>query len=483
MKKVIMSFVLMFALTSFLLSQTPQYYNANSGGIGNTIPFGSAAASGYKSQYLMLPNEYGLPTPAPAGNITKFYIYMATAGTGTYTQFTIKMGQSSITVFPTGVSYTGQLDTVYYRASGTFTSSGASTWMMITLDRPYTYNPAQSLIIEISHCGISGSGMNVWQTAGTTGIYRRNNITGTTACVFTYSGQDSRILQCGVDIAPPGIMYYNYNNGTSYNSFPLNVSAGKMVQTLVAPGEFNQPSQAIVGNITKYYLRISTGYPLGPATYTTFKILFSQTALTVLPTGSFYSGPWDTVYKRDTVTLTASADTWLEFTLDHTFAYSPTQSLVAQIEQCGATGTFTGYSIQQTSTTGQGRRSYSSGTCPYVYGGLTTSVINCGIIIIPITKVEPPISSQIPKEYKLEQNYPNPFNPVTKISFDIPKSGFVTLKIYDVLGKEVAKLVNETKNAGSFIVDFDGSAFSSGTYFYRLESNGFVSTKKMLLIK
>ncbi|MBI5402707.1 MAG: T9SS type A sorting domain-containing protein [Ignavibacteriae bacterium] len=94
-----------------------------------------------------------------------------------------------------------------------------------------------------------------------------------------------------------------------------------------------------------------------------------------------------------------------------------------------------------------------------------------------------PVSSIIPNEYSLKQNYPNPFNPVTKISFDLPKSGLVTLKIYDVVGREVKTLVNEVKNAGSYAVQFDGAAFSSGTYFYRLESNNFVSTKKMVLIK
>jgi hypothetical protein len=94
-----------------------------------------------------------------------------------------------------------------------------------------------------------------------------------------------------------------------------------------------------------------------------------------------------------------------------------------------------------------------------------------------------PVTSQIPNTYSLSQNYPNPFNPVTKINYELPKSGLVTLKIYDVLGKEIASLVNEVKNAGRYTVDFNGSSFSSGTYFYRLESNGFVSTKKMLLVK
>jgi len=94
-----------------------------------------------------------------------------------------------------------------------------------------------------------------------------------------------------------------------------------------------------------------------------------------------------------------------------------------------------------------------------------------------------PISNEIPSSFSLNQNYPNPFNPVTKISFDIPKSGLVTLKVYDVVGKEVATLVNDVKNPGNYIVNFNASALSSGVYFYKLESNGFSAVKKMMLIK
>ena len=94
-----------------------------------------------------------------------------------------------------------------------------------------------------------------------------------------------------------------------------------------------------------------------------------------------------------------------------------------------------------------------------------------------------PIGLEIPKVYSLSQNYPNPFNPTTKINFALPKQGFVTLKIYDVLGREVRTLVNEVKSAGNFTVDFNASEFSSGVYFYKLESNGFSDIKRMMLIK
>lgn len=84
---------------------------------------------------------------------------------------------------------------------------------------------------------------------------------------------------------------------------------------------------------------------------------------------------------------------------------------------------------------------------------------------------------------KLSANYPNPFNPVTKINYEIKREGFVSLKIYNVVGQLVKELVGEFRNAGSYIVEFNGSALASGTYYYRIESGDFVETKKMILIK
>jgi photosystem II stability/assembly factor-like uncharacterized protein len=89
----------------------------------------------------------------------------------------------------------------------------------------------------------------------------------------------------------------------------------------------------------------------------------------------------------------------------------------------------------------------------------------------------------IPKQFSLSQNYPNPFNPLTKINYAIPNTTKVTLKIYDVLGKLVKTLVNETKDAGVYNVTFDGSTLASGIYFYKIEAGDFVESKKMVLVK
>ncbi len=85
--------------------------------------------------------------------------------------------------------------------------------------------------------------------------------------------------------------------------------------------------------------------------------------------------------------------------------------------------------------------------------------------------------------YDMFQNYPNPFNPATTINYQLPKTGFVTIKIYDILGKEVATLVNEQKTQGRYSVNFDASRLASGVYIYQLRANDYVSSKKMLLLK
>jgi hypothetical protein len=89
----------------------------------------------------------------------------------------------------------------------------------------------------------------------------------------------------------------------------------------------------------------------------------------------------------------------------------------------------------------------------------------------------------IVKSYSLDQNYPNPFNPATTISYSIPEESLVSLKIYDVMGSEVAELVNGRQLAGIYNVNFDASSLASGTYFYKLTAGDFVSVKKMVLLK
>lgn len=86
-------------------------------------------------------------------------------------------------------------------------------------------------------------------------------------------------------------------------------------------------------------------------------------------------------------------------------------------------------------------------------------------------------------DYYLFQNYPNPFNSITKISWQSPVASHQTLKIYDVLGNEVATLVNEFRNAGRYEIGFDASELTSGIYYYRIQAGDFTDTMKMILMK
>ncbi len=129
----------------------------------------------------------------------------------------------------------------------------------------------------------------------------------------------------------------------------------------------------------------------------------------------------------------------------------------------------------------------------YIYGGIRALLPNTTptfpsdyilkVYITPTKSNIKHIGNTVPSQYKLSQNYPNPFNPKTIINYQIPSTDFITIKIFDELGNEIITLVNEKENAGIYEVDFDGSKLPSGVYFYKMEGNAFVETKKMLLIK
>lgn len=105
---------------------------------------------------------------------------------------------------------------------------------------------------------------------------------------------------------------------------------------------------------------------------------------------------------------------------------------------------------------------------------------NKTIVVKTVTSIE---GNTTPENFELSQNYPNPFNPITRINYEIANASKVTLTVYNVLGNKVTTLINQKQDAGKHFVDFDGSNYSSGTYFYKIETGDFSSIKKMLLIK
>lgn len=118
------------------------------------------------------------------------------------------------------------------------------------------------------------------------------------------------------------------------------------------------------------------------------------------------------------------------------------------------------------------------------YTGQVSVNTNGGNFTIPIDYlVNVEKLNSVPTEYSLSQNYPNPFNPTTSIEFSVPEAENVRIKIYDMLGKEVTKLLDEKKSPGKYRVTFDASSLASGTYIYRIETPSFVESKKMILLK
>ena len=187
---------------------TPDYYNYDTeGNGGNSFPWNRAV--GKEVQVLILAGELNQPTSAPAGTITALAFRLragAPISGWTYSDLTIKLGQSSITTLPTGAFYTGTLTTVYYRASVTLNGTAAD-WMFITLDSPFAYDPTQSLIVDVGQCGITGtvSGYSSCYT-NTSGSNRRNY--STDGCPFSYSGVSQYVYHIGVTMStvqPPTV--------------------------------------------------------------------------------------------------------------------------------------------------------------------------------------------------------------------------------------------------------------------------------------
>lgn len=123
---------------------------------------------------------------------------------------------------------------------------------------------------------------------------------------------------------------------------------------------------------------------------------------------------------------------------------------------------------------------FYGGLCEYQtpLSGCIISGITYGQLLVSVEDQKLKLPS-----FKLEQNYPNPFNPVTSIQYIVGSQQLITLKVYDILGREVATLVNEEKPAGEYEVEFDGSNLPSGIYFYQLNAGNYIETKKMILMK
>jgi hypothetical protein len=223
-------------------AQLPQYYNYNVAGGANSFPFNQP--NGKQTQWLYLPGDFNQPTAAPAGTVTSISFRINENypfGPWTYSNFTIKLGQSPVTTFTTGVFYTGLLDTVYYKASVTFTGTPGQ-WLTITLDKNFVYNPSLSLIVDVSQCGAPGAtGFAMCQTT-LSGLRRNYSVAG---CPFTWTGSNNAVAHIGFNICttascvPTGVQNLTEQVDNSISLFPnpatnlLNIQTDKTIDGIV----------------------------------------------------------------------------------------------------------------------------------------------------------------------------------------------------------------------------------------------------------
>ncbi|RPI13489.1 MAG: T9SS C-terminal target domain-containing protein [Ignavibacteriae bacterium] len=510
----IFSFLLYFSIST--MSQTPQFYNYQSGGTANSFPFNIAA--GKMVQWLVGPGEFNTPGPATSGNITKFYFRVATGypiNNFSYTNFKIIFAQTTLTALPTGSLFSSTtMDTVFQRASVTL-NYPADTWALFTLDHPFAYNNAQSLVIQIEQCAVTGaSGYSVLNT--TVSSIRRTYSAG--GCPFVYGGQVTNVLNCGIDVGSatdpnlPNYLYYKFENNPSGTNV-LNCALPG-VGTTVAPiagltltpgGQFDTcitGTGAASGGVTTGYnwnmgtssWTISMWMEIPTSTSGSAYYLFGDAG-----SGSFrcfhngVAGSNNLVVRGTgitdiTVTGIGPAPTVVTIVYDsaagNVKAYK-NGVLAVTVPQTLNITTGTGFKVggYSTSTSFIGKmdeiRLYKKAlTAGEVTAMWNANTFGCGD---PVGKING--NSKVPDVYKLDQNYPNPFNPTTTISFAIPKAGNVELVVFDVLGRNVATLVNGYTTVGNHSIEFDASSLASGIYFYTITAGDFTATKKMMLIK
>jgi hypothetical protein len=165
--------------------------------------------------------------------------------------------------------------------------------------------------------------------------------------------------------------------------------------------------------------------------------------------------------------------------------------LQVQITVSGTSGAVAGELVDETGTVVAFNNGTNSNPFTLLATGPGSYTVNAGhasplrwdSASVTITLTDVGVNSSNPTEYKLYDNYPNPFNPSTTLRYSIPEASLTTLKVYDELGKEVATLVNETKSAGIYEVEFNASNLSSGIYYYTLQAGSFSKTNKMILMK
>ena len=295
--------------------------------------------------------------------------------------------------------------------------------------------------------------------------------------VYAYAGTDS-IASAETNtlkIRRLPVTTVTIGNGTADESYPLN----RFYNYYRWQGIYTGSEIGTNGTIRK--IKFYQNNSVAGVTNDNMRIFMKVTTDSLLPTGGWDSTGMTQVFSGTTTSLAAPG--WQEIQLTTPVYINSSQNLMIAIcrDYQVYVSTYPRYAYSVL-TSYKARRGQSDTQYPT---SLTQSFNrpNVQFEIGLVTGISNNLTGSIPFTYSLNQNYPNPFNPTTHLEFGISNSGFVSLKVYDILGKEVKTLVNEIKQPGVYQVEFDGSNLASGAYFYRLESGDFVDIKRMILLK
>lgn len=265
--------------------------------------------------------------------------------------------------------------------------------------------------------------------------------------------------------------------GTTPSNFPFaTYYMDARTQYLYTASELNSPSS----NITSIAFNVTIADP-GPMN--NFTVKMQNTTMTSL--SGFVTTGWSTCYSPATYSIAGTG--WQEISLSQPFQYTGGNLL---IEICYDNSTYTQFtSVNSTTAAGMYWGRYgdyvSASGCSTTSWNISTAPpgrANTRFTFSPITSVASS-GTGIPAKFELMQNYPNPFNPVTRIRYSVPDSRFVSIKIFDMLGKEVGTVADEFVEAGEYIYDFNGSSLSSGTYICTMTAGSYRKDIKMVLLK
>jgi hypothetical protein len=348
---------------------------------------------------------------------------------------------------------------------GSYTSNGGnsaavySTGTITCTNATLIANGAEALVIEgsnkiiLNNCAVKctcnkwGSLLYQSMSGDATGVDGYLTMTGGS---FTYTGK-------------AGGLFYNTNSTANYalSGVTINNSCDTLIRCI--KGSWGG-SSASSGGIANFIAKKQTLTGL-------IHVDANSRAHIILQDTSSFTGAINNSNTADTVTLTMDASSaWIVIKASY---------LTSIANSAGISGTTI------TNIIGNGNNVYykPSATVNSYLGGKTYTLVNSGYLLPEGSSDVEEESSSVPAGWSLKQNYPNPFNPSTTISYQTPTAGHVILQVFDALGREVASLVNEEKQAGTYNIIFNAQNLPSGIYIYRITGINFAQSKKMFFIK